>query len=281
MTADLAKPPLRVALLSFPSVMSDEASLGFAQALGPRLVLLGLSDPMRSQAGGVFGQLRRRIGRSGLGILPYLVLGFGLPGRRGPFRRAAAAAGASFTIVRDVNGPAFHALLRSARPDLIVTLHFDQILSPETIALARFGGINLHPSLLPRHRGPIPTFWALAEGGATGVAVHRLAPRIDAGNLLARESVALPPGISALDAARRLHDAGLSVLGDIVARIETEGMPAGEVLPLLPYCGFPGPADLRDAARRGIRLVRGRDFAAMIPRMLRGRAARRGDGSLR
>ena len=249
--------------------MSDDASLAFARGLGARLVLIGLSDPLRPEAGGAFGQLRRRIAKSGLRILPYLILGFGLPGRRGRFRQVAAAAGADVTIVRDVNGVAFRAEMQKARPDLIVTCHFDQILSAETIALARFGGINLHASLLPHHRGPIPAFWALTEGRASGVSVHRLAQRIDAGALLGQCSVALPSGVSALDAARRLHDAGRPLLDRIVERIEAEGMPAGEPLPIMRYCGFPSRADLRDAARRGARLVHLRDFGAMIPWMPR------------
>jgi len=251
---------LRVALLTLPSVMSDAASLAFARELGGRLVLLGLSDPMRPLAGGAIGQLRRHVARSGLRMLPYLALGFGLPGRRGAFRAAASAAGAACAVVRDVNGADFATLLRAARPDLIVTLHFDQILAPATIAAARLGGINLHPSLLPRHRGPVPAFWALADGDReTGVSLHRLAPRIDAGALIAQRRVPLPPGMSALEAARRLHFAGLPLLRDAMAAFAAPAVPAGDALPVLPYRGFPDRAALAGAARRGVRLVGLRD----------------------
>lgn len=257
---------LRVALLTLPSVMSDAASLAFAHELGPRLVLLGVSDPMRANAGGAIGQLRRHVARSGPRILPYVMLGFGVPGRRRAFRRAAAAAGARFAVVRDVNGPDFLDTLRAAAPDLIVTLHFDQILAPHSIGAARLGGINLHPSLLPDHRGPVPAFWALSDGaGAFGCSVHRLAARIDAGALLAQGQVMLRPGLSALDAARRLHLAGLPLLRETLAAIEATGMPDGTVLPLLPYRGFPDRAALRDAARRGLHLVRPRDLPACLP----------------
>lgn len=257
---------LRVALLTLPSPMSDAASLAIIRELGARLVLLGLSEPMRSKAGGVFGQMRRHLARSGLRMLPYLVLGFGMPGRRRAFRRAAAASGAGFAIVRDVNGPAFLAALHAARPDLIVTLHFDQILAPETLAAARLGGINLHPSLLPQHRGPVPAFWALSDGaGAFGVSLHRLAQRIDAGALLAQGRVMLSPGLSALEASRRLHLAGLPLLREALAEIEADGMPDGAGLPLLPYRGFPDAATLGKAARRGVCLVQWRDLAACLP----------------
>lgn len=246
--------------------MSDAASLAFAREIGGRLVLLGLSDPMRPAMGGAFGQVRRHLGRSGPRMLPYLALGFGVPGRRGRFRAVARAAGAPVVVVADVNGAAMRAALAEARPDLIVTLHFDQILAPETLALARLGGVNLHPSLLPRHRGPIPAFWTLAEDpGAAGVSLHRLAHRIDAGALLAQRRVALPAGLSATEAARRLHLAGVPLLSDLVARLDAGDAPAGQDLPLLPYRGFPDAVALREAAARGVRLVRAADLALLLP----------------
>jgi folate-dependent phosphoribosylglycinamide formyltransferase PurN len=256
-----AGPALRVALLTLPSVMSDAASLAFARELGGRLVLLGLSDPMRPAVGGALGQVRRHLTRSGWRMLPYLALGFGLPLRRRPFRAMARAAGAPCHVVLDVNGLAMRAALAAARPDLIVTLHFDQILAEETLALARLGGVNLHPSLLPHHRGPMPAFWTLAEDrSAAGVSLHRLVPRIDAGALLSQRRVALPDGISALEAARRLHLAGLPLLREALARLEAGEAPTGEMQTLLPYRGFPDAAALNAAARRGVRLVRAADL---------------------
>jgi hypothetical protein len=262
---------VRIALFTLPSVMSDAASLGFARELGGRLVLLGLSDPTRPNMGGALGQLRRHLARSGPRMLPYLALGYGMPFRHGPFRAAPRAAGAPLITVRDVNGDAMRAALVAARPDLIVTLHFDQILAPETLALARFGGVNLHPSLLPRHRGPMPAFWMLAEDpGAAGVSLHRLAPRIDAGALLGQRRVALPPGLSVLEATRRLHLAGLPMLHDLVDRLDEKQALAGVEPPVLPYCGFPDAVALRGAARRGVALVRAADLRLVLP----GRTAR-------
>jgi methionyl-tRNA formyltransferase len=84
---------------------------------------------------------------------------------------------------------------QAARPDVVLSFHFDQIFTLDTLALAPLGGVNIHPSLLPRHRGPIPAFWALQEGpGATGISIHRIAARIDTGDVLAQRAHALPPG---------------------------------------------------------------------------------------
>jgi methionyl-tRNA formyltransferase len=161
-----------------------------------------------------------------------------------------------------VNGPETAAALRAARPDLILSCHFDQIFAPETLALAPLGGINLHPSLLPRHRGPVPVLWAMAEPEPRfGVTVHRLAPRIDAGGILGQCAVALPPGLTASAAARALHLAGLPLLDEVLAALAA-GTAREQPAPLLPYCPFPPPALLRDLAARGRRLVGLADLAA-------------------
>ena len=153
-------------------------------------------------------------------------------------------------------------MLEALRPDLIVTCHFDQILAAETIATARLGGINLHPSLLPLHRGPMPCFWAAADGNNEfGVTVHRMVPRIDAGAILAQRAVAPPPGATVSGVARALHLAGAELLLQVLDEI-AEGRERGVEVPLLPYRGFPQRGDLGAAARRGVRLAGWADLRA-------------------
>jgi methionyl-tRNA formyltransferase len=154
--------------------------------------------------------------------------------------------------------------LQAARPDVVLSFHFDQIFTLETLALAPLGGVNIHPSLLPRHRGPIPTFWALQEGpGATGISIHRIAARIDAGDVLAQRAHALPPGVSASTAARLLHEAALPMIGDVL-RALADGRAEGKPAPPLPYCGFPSAAEIRAARRQGVPLVRWADWRAAL-----------------
>src|SRR5687767_10287091 len=50
-------------------------------------------------------------------------------------------------------------LLRALRPDLMVCWGFPWKLPQAALDVARLGSINLHPALLPRHRGPIPLSW--------------------------------------------------------------------------------------------------------------------------
>ncbi len=244
---------MRIALFTLESLASSEAVLQFVARAPGRIVLVGHSAP--SQA----SEMRKHLARSGPGILPYLACNFAAPGllrRSGRLSDVCRAEGLRALRVTDVNGDATRAALLETRADLILSFHFDQIFQAETLALAPLGGINVHPSLLPLHRGPIPTLYALAEG-ATGASVHVLAPRIDAGGVLAQARVKLRPGLSVGGAARALHLAALPLVETALAMLPAQPPPA----PLLPYCPFPDAATLR---RLAVPLVRREDWHASL-----------------
>ena len=261
--------PPRIALLTLASAASAGAAERFAALHRDSLALVGLSNPYRRNAGGPVGQMMRHLRRSGPGLLPYLVVNMSVPRlaaalRPGPLARLCREAGVPVVTVEDVNGPAFAEAFRASGAEVIVTFHFDQILSGETIAIAPLGGINVHPSLLPRHRGPFPTFWAgMEEEPCHGVTIHRLVPRIDAGPVIVQRAVALPPGTTASAAARHLHDAAVPLAGEALACLAA-GLAPGPPAPTLPYCPFPSRADLRTARRRGLRLVDLADLWAAV-----------------
>jgi len=76
--------------------------------------------------------------------------------------------------------------LERLRPDLIVVMAYGQILPPSLLAIPRLGCLNLHTSLLPRHRGAAPIQWALLEGDAvTGVSLMRMDEGLDTGPVVA------------------------------------------------------------------------------------------------
>jgi methionyl-tRNA formyltransferase len=111
--------------------------------------------------------------------------------------------------------------------DLIVTSGFPWLLPQTLIDRAPRGAINAHPSLLPRHRGPLPLFWIYhADDRETGVTVHRLVAAADAGEVLAQSRFELPRGLSVRDLAAQKQQLGAQMLRDVVARIDSiEGVP--------------------------------------------------------
>ena len=72
--------------------------------------------------------------------------------------------------------------------------------------------INIHPSLLPRYRGPEPVFWQFRDAASFGVSIHRVNARFDAGELIAQAAVELPTGCDYATATTLLARQGASLL---------------------------------------------------------------------
>ena len=88
--------------------------------------------------------------------------------------------------------------LHQLQPDLICIAVFPRRIREEAIGTATLGAINVHPSLLPRHRGPLPIFWTYySNDDDTGVTVHHASQRLDAGDIILQDSFSLPRGYPA------------------------------------------------------------------------------------
>ncbi len=119
-------------------------------------------------------------------------------------RRARRTFGRDRVLMKpDAASPALHDRVRALAPDLLVSWFWTKRLPMSLVRLARLGGIGVHPSLLPRHRGPDPTYWAIASGDAeTGVTVHRLEEDYDTGDVLTQERLQIDPAWNAWQLAR-------------------------------------------------------------------------------
>jgi methionyl-tRNA formyltransferase len=82
--------------------------------------------------------------------------------------------------------------IESIHPDLILVATFDQILPEHILRLPRYGTVNIHPSLLPKYRGPTPSNWAVVHGDKiSGITYHRMTDKIDMGDILWQESISI------------------------------------------------------------------------------------------
>lgn len=100
--------------------------------------------------------------------------------------------------VSDGREPMLAERLHALRPDLICIVIFPRLIAPELIALAPLGAINMHPSLLPRHRGPLPILWTYqADDRQSGVTIHHASEQYDAGDMILQEAMPLPRGYPA------------------------------------------------------------------------------------
>lgn len=109
------------------------------------------------------------------------------------------------------------ARLRGFAPDLIVVAAFGKILPPEVLAIPRFGCLNVHPSLLPRYRGPAPVAAAILSGEAvTGVTIILLDEGVDSGPILNQREVTILEDDTTESLTSRLAEVGAQLLIETV-----------------------------------------------------------------
>ncbi len=114
------------------------------------------------------------------------------------------------------------------QPDVLLLASWGEILTPHTLeALAPIKVWNLHPSLLPAHRGVNPYIACILAGDSqSGLTLHQLVAGIDEGNILAQRVVPIELGMSGLDLQDlTLHELPL-LLESVLADIEEKGLDA-------------------------------------------------------
>jgi methionyl-tRNA formyltransferase len=137
------------------------------------------------------------------------------------------------------------AALAACAPDAICLACWPRRVPDALLSLGHLGWLNVHPSLLPLHRGPVPLFWTLRHGDAqAGVTVHLMDATLDGGDILAQEPVPIPDGISGDELERRCAEVGgrllvASVRALASGRAERELQPTGAGS----YEPAPTPAD--------------------------------------
>ena len=122
--------------------------------------------------------------------------------------------------------------LASLSPDVIVVAAYGRILPPPVLAMPPHGCLNLHPSLLPRHRGPAPVVTAILEGDrSTGVTLMQLDQGMDTGPLISSQRVELTASEDAETLTRDLFQLGAGLLlenlgpwvaGELIARPQND-----------------------------------------------------------
>ena len=140
---------------------------------------------------------------------------------RTPAARIAAAHGIALIREPDPNHPDAIAALERVEPDLLFLACLPYVVGRETRRAARLGALNLHPSALPRFRGPDPVFWQLRAGvDRAGVTLHVATGVLDAGPVVVQRRIRVEPGISVDGLTAALVRCGVHALVDALPGIE-------------------------------------------------------------
>ncbi len=108
--------------------------------------------------------------------------------------------------------------VRKLQPDLLVLGFVTSFVPQEMIDLARLGGINYHPSLLPKYRGGSAINWAIINGESeTGVTIHFIDEGVDTGPILLQEKVEITPDDTVKSVYfKKLYPLGIKMIAEAV-----------------------------------------------------------------
>jgi methionyl-tRNA formyltransferase len=124
-----------------------------------------------------------------------------------------------------VRSDEFHQRMRRLAPDLFVVVAFGRILPPSLLAIPAMGAVNVHASLLPRHRGAAPIQWAIMEGDAeTGVTTMMMDKGMDTGDILLMEKTPIAAEETAAELHDRLSEMGAPLLLATIERLQAGGL---------------------------------------------------------
>jgi methionyl-tRNA formyltransferase len=138
-----------------------------------------------------------------------------------PVKAAAQELGIEVFQPERIRNPEAVERLRSLEPDLLVVVAYGQILPRSVLSIPKRGAINVHASLLPRHRGAAPIAHAILAGDSeTGVTIMAMDEQLDHGPVLAMRSTQIGRDEDAVALTSRLAEMGADLLADTLARLD-------------------------------------------------------------
>ena len=132
------------------------------------------------------------------------------------FRSVAALArnhGIPVYTPESPNTSVWKGRIRTMAPDIIFSFYYRNMISQEILDIPRLGAFNMHGSLLPKYRGRVPINWAVLHGEKeSGVTLHHMVKRADAGDIVDQEAVPIGPDDTAFDVFNKVTSASRKVL---------------------------------------------------------------------
>ena len=153
--------------------------------------------------------------------------------------------GCPLLLPRDANMPDMVEHISRLAPDFIFSFYYRSLIGDAILRQAKLGAFNMHGSLLPRYRGRAPVNWAILRGETTtGVTLHEMVQRADAGAIVDQQSVPILIDDTARDVFAKITVAAEMVVVRTLPAL-VAGTAARRVQPLLPgeYFGRRKPED--------------------------------------
>jgi methionyl-tRNA formyltransferase len=125
-----------------------------------------------------------------------------------------------------INAERWIRKIRDLRPDVLFSFHYRYMLCNDILKIPARGAYNLHASLLPAYRGRSPVNWVLVHGETkTGVTLHHMISRPDAGDIVGQKEVEITPEETALSLYSKLTVKTSELLDDLLPLIRSGNAP--------------------------------------------------------
>lgn len=169
----------------------------------------------------------------------------------------AVSAKVPIVTTRSVNEPEYIEHVSAIAPDVIVSVAAPEIFKPKLLSIPRLGCINMHSGRLPTYRGMMPTFWQMLRGEpAVTITVHRMAQKLDAGDVLATRLFAIKRSDSLDRVIEGTKCEGARLLIEVLRDLRADRAQSTPLdMKQASYFSFPKPEDVREFRRRGHRLL--------------------------
>jgi len=154
-----------------------------------------------------------------------------------------------YTVVNNINDACHIESIAELSLDAVVVCVCKNILKPTLLSTPGVRFINIHPSLLPKYRGPTPTFWALYHGESqTGITFHAMTADIDRGRILAQTSAPIDHTKSEEEIELELFSTAAGMIEDVLwERSKFDDSAANGKGS---YFTYPTPSERRELNRR-------------------------------
>jgi methionyl-tRNA formyltransferase len=167
---------------------------------------------------------------------------------------------------RDINSPEGIKFIRECQADIMLSVHFNQLIGPRVLSLPRWGCLNIHPGRLPDYRGVDPAFYAvLRKEPRAGVSLHFQDQSFDTGHILAEDSVAVEKDDSLFSLNLKLFRSGAGLLLRKLEEAPVLGGGAPQEFSEA-YDSWPDSANVRVLRGAGSRLIDFRSYLRCLTR---------------
>ncbi len=138
----------------------------------------------------------------------------------------AAAAGIPVFAPDNINHPLWVDRIKALEPEIIFSFYYRKLVSKEILDIPPLGALNLHGSLLPRYRGRCPINWVLINGEKeTGVTLHYMVSRADAGDIVAQKAFPITVDDTALSLFGKAETAAGELLDETLPLLKKQAAP--------------------------------------------------------